>query len=161
MHATEPIQTPVAQREVEVVEDRVSPATRIGQVMVAGSGVVLAVSGVMTLASTGIHKNLAQPVIEMWGHTHTPWLGIVELALGIVLIGLGTSIVSRRAAVVLGVLMIAAGIFALADPSDTPRELAIDATYGWIPLALGVVVTVGSLLPDNFIRVRTHSVERV
>lgn len=161
MHASEQDQNPVVEQEVEVVEERVSPAARIGQVMVAGAGVVLAVSGVMTLASTGIHKNLAQPVIKMWGHTHSPWLGIAELVLGIVLIGLGTSIVSRRAAVVLGVLMIAAGVFALADPTDTPRQLAIDATYGWIPLALGVVVTIGSLLPDNLVRVRTHRVERL
>lgn len=161
MDSAEHIQNPVREREIDVVKDRVSPAARIGQVMVAGSGVVLAVSGVMTLARTGIHKNLALPVVNMWGHTHTPWLGIVEFALGIVLIGLGTSIVSRRVAVVLGVLMIAAGVFALADPSDTPRQLAIDSTYGWIPLALGVVVTIGSLLPDNFVRVRTHQVERV
>lgn len=160
MHSPEPTETPVAGREVEVVENRVSPAARIGQIMVAGSGVVLAVSGVMTLVSTGIHKNLARPVVEMWGHTHTPWLGIVEFVVGIVLIGLGTSIVSRRVAVVLGVLMIAAGVFALADPSDTPRQLAIDTTYGWIPLALGVVVTIGSLLPNSLVRVRTHSVER-
>ena len=161
MRTSETIQNPVAEREVEVVEDRVSPATRIGQFMVAGSGVVLAISGIMTLASTGIHKDLAQPVVEMWGHTHTPWLGIIELVLGIVLIGLGTSIVSRRAAVVLGVLMIAVGVFALADPTDMPTQLAIDDTYGWIPLALGVVVTVGSLLPDNLVRVRSHRIERI
>jgi hypothetical protein len=161
MRTSETIQNPVGEREVEVVEDRVSPATRIGQVMVAGSGVVLAVSGVMTLVSTGIHKNLAQPVVEMWGHTHTPWLGIVELVVGIVLIGLGTSIVSRRSAVVIGVLLIAAGVFAIADPMDAPTELAIDTTYGWIPLALGVVVTVGSLLPDNLVRVRSHRIERI
>ena len=161
MRTSETVQNPLAARDVEVVEDRVSPATRIGQLMVAGSGVLLAISGIMTLASTGIHKDLAHPVIQMWGHTHTPWLGIAELGLGIVLIGLGTSIVSRRAAVVLGVLMIAVGVFALADPTDMPTELAIDSTYGWIPLALGVVVTVGSLLPDNLVRVRSHRVEHI
>ena len=48
-----------------------------------------------------------------------------------------------------------------AAPFGLPTELAIDTTYGWIPLALGVVVTVGSLLPDNLVRVRSHRIERI
>lgn len=161
MHASEHRQATVTERDIEVVEDRVSPATRIGQLMVAGSGVVLVVSGLMTLIRTGIHKDLAQPIVQVWGHGHSPWLGIAEFVVGIVLIGLGTSIVSRRSAVVLGVIMIAAGVFALADPGDVPVQLGMDDTYGWIPLALGVVVTVGSLLPDSIVRVRSERVERL
>jgi hypothetical protein len=150
-----------AERDVEVVENRVSPIARLGQFMVVGSGVVFAIYGIIALIDAGIDSNLAEPVVTVWGHTHTAWLGIIELAVGVVLIGLGTSIISRRSAVVLGVLLIAAGIICLAIPEDLPEELAIDAGYGWWPLALGVVATVGALLPDGVTRVRTRRVERV
>lgn len=161
MHSTEERQQPVGEREVEIVENRVAPATRLGQAMVAGAGALFAISGIMTLIRTGIHSDLSQPVVQMWGHTHSPWLGIIEFVVGLVLIGLGTSLWGRRSAVVIGVLLIAVGVFALASPSNLPKELAIDSTYGWIPLALGVVATVGALMPDGMTRVREHRVERI
>jgi len=158
---TEPVYDVPVEHDVEVVENHVSPLARLGQLMVVGSGVVFAIYGVIVLIDAGIDSNLAEPVVTVWGHTHTAWLGIIELAVGIVLIGLGASLFSRRSAVVLGVLLIAAGIICLAIPEDLPEELAIDADYGWWPLALGVVTTVGSLLPDGVTRVRTRQVERV
>ncbi len=161
MSTPEPSHAVPAERDIEVVENHVSPIARLGQLMVAGAGVVFAIYGIIVLIDAGIDANLTEPVVTVWGHTHTAWLGIIELAVGIVLIGLGTSLVSRRSAVVLGVLLIAAGIIALAIPEDLPDELAIDAGYGWWPLALGVVATVGALLPDGVTRVRTRRVERV
>lgn len=161
MHFTDERHSAVAEREIEVVESRVAPTARIGQVMVAGAGALFAISGVMTLIRTGIHSDLSQPVVQMWGHAHSPWLGIIEFVVGLVLIGLGTSLWGRRSSVVLGVLLIAVGVFALASPGNLPKELAIDSTYGWIPLALGVVATVGALMPDGVTRMREHRVERV
>jgi dipeptide/tripeptide permease len=146
-------------RDVEVIEDRVSPIARIGQWMVAGAGAVLTILGVVTLIRTGIHSDLAQPVVNVWGHTATPWLGIAEFVVGVLLIGLGTSLLGRRSAVVLGVLLIAAGVFALAAPGQVPDELAVDDTFGWIPLAVGVVATVGALLPEGMTRVRSRRIE--
>lgn len=161
MHFTNERHHAVAEREIEIVEDRVAPTARLGQVMVLGAGALFAISGVMTLVRTGIHNDLAQPVVQMWGHTHSPLLGIVEFVVGLVLIGLGASLWGRRSAVVIGVLLIAVGVFALADPGDVPVQLAVDNSYGWIPLALGVVATVGALLPDGMTRVREHRVEQV
>lgn len=151
--------TAPAARDIETIEDRVSPFTRLGQVMVAGSGAVLTILGIVTLVRTGVSSDLAQPVVNVWGHTATPLLGIIELAVGVILIGLGASLAARRSAVVFGVLLIAAGILVLATPEDMPDELALEGSYGWIPLALGVVTTVGALLPEGVTRVRSRRIE--
>lgn len=160
MHTYDHTAADVAATETEIVEDRVSPIARLGQFMVLIPGVVLVASGTITLANTGIHRDLSQPVVTVWGNTHTPWLGIIELVVGLVLVGLGASWIARRSALVLGVLLAVAGILVLADPNYAPRELAVSNGYGWIPLAAGVVVSVGALLPGGVTRVRSRSVER-
>lgn len=160
MHTHDQMVTDVAATETEIIEDRVSPMARLGQLMVLVPGVALVVSGTVTLAKTGIHKDLATPIVSVWGHTHTPWLGIVELAVGLVLVGFGASWVARQGALVVGVLLAVAGVLVLADPNYAPNALAVQSGYGWIPLAAGVVVSVGALLPGGVTRVRRRSVER-
>ena len=57
-----------------------------GQLLTILVGAALVAYGVVALITTGLDTPLNQPVEEVMGYAHTPWLGILEVASGALLI---------------------------------------------------------------------------
>ena len=100
------------------------------------------------MAKGGLDGPITEPVVSVAGMTHTPLLGILSAAAGLLLLVaavLGTESSSRGTATFLGSLLAIAGIVAIATPDSFP-SLALEADYGWLMLIVGAVIVLANLL---------------
>ena len=111
--------------------------------LVAGVGVVIV--GIVALIRAGVEGSLARPVVEVAGYTHTAWLGIAEIGLGLLLVLAGTGAWGRGLSVLLGAASVVAGALVLAVPEEMPEELGLEKDFGWPLLILGAVVALCAL----------------
>ena len=158
---TSPARETNAPATADVVTEGPSLLARIGQILILVSGAVLLLSGAVALARTGVHSDLSTPVVQVMGHTHTPWLGIAEVIAGLLLIAGGAAAGRRELGVVVGVVLLVAGFLLRSDPTLAPSELAVDDGYGWFLVLVGAAALVGGLLPGGWVTRRTQRTHRV
>ena len=84
-------------------------------------GVGFVAVGLLAMVRAGIDGSFATPVVEVLGVTHTAWLGLAEVGLGVLLILAGTGAWGRPLSVILGVAMVIAGVLIGAAPEEMPR----------------------------------------
>src|SRR4051812_20905722 len=73
-------------RTSETVVDRPAASAVVGKVLVLISAAVLLIVGAITLQRAGLNGDMAVPVVSVAGFTHTAWLGVAELAFGLLLL---------------------------------------------------------------------------
>jgi hypothetical protein len=117
-----------------------------GQLISFAAGVGLIALGVVALIRAGIDGSLAEPTVEVLQLSHTAWLGLAEVGVGILLLIAGTGAWGRFLSVPIGAAMVIAGILVVAEPSQMPDELAIERDYGWGLVLLGALVTLASMI---------------
>jgi hypothetical protein len=146
--------SPVVERQVVSTSrtTRFSPAAIIAGV----GGVVLLVLGLVTVAKGGLSDPVTEPVVEVFGLTHTPLLGLIETGVGLLL--LLCALWGARASVIfVGTLIAIAGVVVVATPDSFTDALAAETSYGWFLIVLGGVVTLVALaVPDWSSRVVTY-----
>ena len=128
-----------------------------GQIVSLLVGVAFIAVGVLALIRTGIDGSLETPVEEVLGYSHTAWLGLAEIGLGLVLVLAGTGAWGRPLSVVLGAAMIVAGVLVLAEPSEMPEELGLEEGFGWPLVLAGALVALAALVLPVW---RSHQVKR-
>lgn len=131
---------------------RFSPAA-----VVAGlAGIVLLVMGLIAVAKGGLSGPLTDPVVDVFGFSHTPLLGLIEAATGLVLL-LCALWGTRPSLIFMGTLIAIAGIVVVATPDSMASSLATESSYGWFLIVLGAVTAVVALaVPDRASRVVTY-----
>lgn len=152
---------PVGRREYvedDVVRDR---AFSVGQAITLLVGLALAAWGIIALVATGIDTPLDQPVEEVFGFDHTPWMGIGETAAGLLLILAALRPQGRWLAGLVGVALIAAGAMIVAEVDWTVDELRSEQAFGWIPIVAGALALLGAVLtpPRHQHVTETHVVD--
>jgi hypothetical protein len=128
-----------------------------GQVVSLIAGAVFIVVGVIALVRAGIDGTLDAPVVDVVGYSHTAWLGIAEIAVGVILVLAGTTVAGRSLSVLMGTLLAIAGALVLAIPEDLPEELGVEKDFGWPLLIVGVVVALAALMLPAW---QSHTVDR-
>jgi hypothetical protein len=116
-----------------------------GQLVSLIVGVGFVVIGALALVRAGLDGSLATPVVDVVGYSHTAWLGVAEIGLGLLLVLAGTGAWGRPLSVVLGVAMAIGGVLVLAEPSQMPDELGLEQAYGWPLVILGAIVALAAL----------------
>jgi hypothetical protein len=116
-----------------------------GQVVSFAAGIAVAAVGVIALLRAGIGEPLASPTVDVLGFSHTAWLGLAEIGLGLLLILAGTGAWGRPLSVLLGAAAVIAGTLVLAEPGQMPEELALEKDFGWPLLVLGAVVALAAM----------------
>jgi len=116
-----------------------------GQLVSLIVGVGFVIVGVLALVRAGLDGSMDTPVVEVLGYTHTAWLGVAEIGLGLLLVLAGTGAWGRSLSVLLGVAMAIAGVLVIAEPSEMPEELGLEKAYGWPLVILGAIVAVAAL----------------
>jgi hypothetical protein len=111
--------------------------------LIAGVGVLIV--GIVAVIRAGVEGSLSRPLVEVAGYTHTAWLGIAEIGLGLLLLLAGTGAWGRGLSVLLGAASVVAGALVLAVPEDMPEELGLEKDFGWPLLILGAVVALAAL----------------
>ena len=148
------VERPVAHHEREVVTDAdgdVKTTERVwtfapGQLISLIAGVGFVALGLLAMVRAGIDGSFDTPTVEVLGFTHTAWLGLAEVALGVLLILAGTGAWGRPLSVILGAAMVIAGVLIGAAPDEMPAELAVEEDFGWALAAVGAVVAVAALV---------------
>ncbi len=145
-------QPEVVGQSQELVESRPSVPAVAGQVIILVVAAVLLLMGGLALARAGTDGDLATPVVDVFGFTHTAWLGIVELVVGFLFLLGGLSPSTRDLGLGLGIIMLIAGIIVIVQPDATPTQLAVEKSYGWLLVVLGGAAIVGGFLPNGRVR---------
>ncbi len=112
--------------------------------LIIGVGVIAV--GVVALVRAGIDGSLSEPVVEVAGYTHTAWLGIAEIAVGLILVMAGLGARGRAASVLIGTLAVIAGVLVLAEPGEMPAELGLEEAYGWPLIILGAIAAFAAMV---------------
>ncbi len=129
--------------EVEVVRMR---SFSFGQLLTILVGAALVAYGVVALITTGLDTPLNQPVEDVMGYAHTPWLGILEVASGALLILFSLRPGGRWLVALVGLALIVGGIMIAAELDWTVEELGAESGYAWIPIVAGGVAVLAALL---------------
>jgi len=127
-----------------------------GQIISLVVGAAFIVVGVIAMVRAGLDGTLANPVVEVMGYTHTAWLGIAEVAVGVILVLAGSTAAGRSLSVLMGTLIAIAGALVLAIPEDLPEELGLEEGFGWPLLIAGIVVAVAAAIMPAW---RSHTVD--
>ena len=150
--------TPNVQRDYEVDESgsRVStmplwsPAQVVG--LIVGIGFI--VLGIAAVARTGFDTgHLDTPHLLVWRFPHSPLLGAIEIAFGVLMVLASVVPGADRAFMAfLGALALAFGLVVLleAAPNRLNDWLAVTHRSGWLFTVVGAVVLVSALLSPVF-----------
>ncbi len=111
--------------------------------LIAGAGLITV--GILALIRAELGGSWSTPVVEVLGYTHTAWLGIAEIAVGLLLLLAGTSPGARAVSVLLGAAMVIAGVLVRAEPGQMPEELALEKAFGWPLIVVGAVVALAAI----------------
>jgi hypothetical protein len=130
-----------------------------GQLISFAVGVGFIALGVVAMIRAGIDDNLARPTVEVLRLSHTAWLGLAEIGLGVLLVIAGTGAWGRFLSVPVGALMVIAGILVLAEPSEMPDRLGLERDYGWVLLSFGALVAVASMALPVWRTRKVHEVD--
>ena len=117
-----------------------------GQIVSLIIGVGAIAMGVVALVRAGIDDTFATPVVEVLGFSHTAWLGLAEVGLGVLLVLAGTGAWGRPLSVVLGAGMMIAGVLIGAETSAMPEELGLEEDYGWMLVLFGALVALAAMV---------------
>jgi hypothetical protein len=117
-----------------------------GQLVSLAVGVGFVAVGVVAMIRAGIDGSFETPVVDVLRFSHTAWLGLAEVGLGLLLVLTGTGAWGRPLSVLLGAAMVVAGILVLAEPGQMPDELGLEKDYGWPLIGFGALVALAALV---------------
>jgi hypothetical protein len=116
-----------------------------GQLISLAIGVGFVAIGLVAMVRAGIDDTFADPVVEVLGFSHTAWLGLAEVGLGVLLVLAGTGAWGRPLSVLLGAGMVIAGVLVAAEPAGMPDELGLEQDFGWVLIVSGAIVALASM----------------
>jgi hypothetical protein len=137
------------------------------QAIVLAAGLVLVVIGGIALARTGLHfDNIPGTHAQAAGLKHTSLSALIELGVGVVLLGVGAVPGAARGLMTLfGALLLGAGLVIAIQPSSFRKWLGYDAGNGVFIAIIGgallVAATVSPLIWGARDRRRVDSSSRV
>ena len=116
-----------------------------GQVLILFAGAASLVFGIGAVMLAGLAGSVTEPVVEVFTFDHTPLLGIIEIAAGVVLVVAALVPGGRWLAGPVGVAAIVGGALILAELDWTQTELAAERRFGWVPIAIGATAYLGAM----------------
>jgi len=116
------------------------------QIVSAVGGVVLIAFGVFAVARAGLDSPLSDPQVEVLGLQHTATIGLVELAVGAVLILCALSPAARALSALVGIALVVVGIVLLAGSDQLLADLHTEAALGWLGVIVGGAVLLSALV---------------
>lgn len=118
------------------------------QLIVAGLGGFLIVLGTLALASTGV-PSWTEPTTTVWGFRHSPLMAVIEIVLGLCLLGATPSAFAARGALFgFGSLMAVFGAIVLLEPGVFSGLLGVNRQVGVLYAAGGTgAMLLGGLVP--------------
>ena len=123
------------------------------------AGVVLAVIGAVAMARAGLSGPLDEPVVDVLGVTHTAILGIIELAMGLLLVLAGLSR-DRGTILFTTILFGAAALVAAIEPTVGGGALAIERSWAIVLVVGFAFLALVAAVAPTMVR-STDRIERI
>ena len=120
-----------------------------GQVLILLAGAASLVFGVAAVALAGLAGSITDPIVDVFGFSHTPLLGVIEVGAGVVLILAALVPGGRWVAALVGGGAIAGGALILAEYEWTQTELAAEQAFGWVAIGIGSAAYIGAMVPTK------------
>jgi hypothetical protein len=121
--------------------DPVSAAT-------TAAGSLLLTLGFLAISRAGFEPPLAQPVVMVFGFTHTAMLGLVEAFAGALLAVAGWSR-ARNGAMVVAFVLAAGGAVAATQAESLRSQLAVEQRFGWLVSMVAMLVLAANLFVSD------------
>ena len=134
---------------------RASPRMRLDllQIVAWALGLYLLVAGLVALARAGFEDiGLFEPTVEVGGLPMTPLLALLQLLIGIALLGAATGVVHERGLRIGGVLLGILGAVWLIEPVAFEPYLGVVRDSGAAWLTMAVVLVAASFVPPLSVR---------
>jgi hypothetical protein len=144
---TRPVVEEVVTRPA-VAEQRVATTGRSyapDSFIVGLIGLALLVIGLIAMVRAGFDGPMDDPVVKVLGVTHTATLGILEAAIGLLLL-ICAAARSRGGAMFFGLVLGVGGIVGAVQTDSFRRSLALQSGWAWVCVAAAAVVVLVSLL---------------
>ena len=140
--------TPSTAAEVEGYEVVEHAAWSPAQAVVLAAGLALAVIGGIALARTGLHFNdIPATGAQAAGLHHTSLSAVIELGVGVVLLGVGAVPGAARGLMTFfGVVLLGAGLVVAIQPSSFHKWLGYDAGNGVFIAIIGGVLLLAAMV---------------
>lgn len=137
----------VHREDVQVAEQHVeTPAWSPAQIVAIALGALFTILGTVTLVRTGLGGSFLEPHVTVIGLDHTPLLGAIELAFGLLMVMAGAVPGAARGTMtLLGGLALGGGIVILIEPSMFHRALGVHAGNGWLYILTGIIALVTAM----------------
>lgn len=129
---------------------RTSPRMRLDMLQIAAwvLGLYFLVAGLVALARAGFEDiELFAPVVEVGGLPATPLLAVLQLLIGLSLLGAGTGAVHERGLRIGGALLGVVGAVWLIEPAAFQPYLGVVRDTGAAWLSMAVVLVGTSFIP--------------
>lgn len=132
----------------EYVEDEVvqTRSFSVGQAITLLVGAALTALGILALIETGVDRPLDQPVEDVIGFAHVPWLGIGEVVAGVLLLLAALRPGGKWLGIVVALALIVFGVMVVAEMDWTIDELSAEQTFGWIPIGAGALTLLAAAM---------------
>ena len=128
-----------------------------GQLISLAVGVGLVALGLVAMVRAGIDGSFRTPVVDVFGLSHTAWLGLAEVGAGVLLILAGTGAWGRALSVLVGAAMMIAGLLIGVETAAMPDELGVEEDFGWMLILVGALVSLAAMTLPVW---RSHRVRR-
>jgi hypothetical protein len=148
-----PVAAPVAPAG-DVVIARHATTRRLypDAIVAAVVGLVMLVVGLLVIVRAGLGGDLREPVVNVIGFSHTAILGLVEVALGVMLLVSGATS-SRSGAIFFGAVAGIGGFIGAVQTESFVKPLALETSMAWWVCIAGAVVALTALIvPRSYSR---------
>jgi hypothetical protein len=116
------------------------------QVVSAIAGIVLVAFGIFAVVRAGLDSPLSDPQVQVLGLQHTAAIGLVELAVGAVLIMSALGPAARGLSALIGIALVVVGIVLLAGSEQLLADLHTESQLGWLGVITGSAVLLAALV---------------
>ena len=134
------------------------------QLVALGIGVGSIVLGVYALTRTGLStSHLYEPHRSVWRLEHTPLLGVLEVAFGVLLALTAFAPIAGRAPMaLLSACAVAFGVIILADvwPARLAHWLGVHHRHGWLYVIAGGIALLAAIVSPVVTHSRVVHIER-
>jgi predicted anti-sigma-YlaC factor YlaD len=128
------------------------------QIVAGVAGFALVVIGGIALARLGFAGSITGETTSVAGFEATRLWAIVEIVLGVILLGTAASPYRVRGGLTtLGILLAAFGVIVAVEPDAFTEALGTDQTSGILWLIVGVVLVAAAWMSPTIVSQRRHS----
>jgi hypothetical protein len=148
----------VVVRQPTVVRPAWSPA----QAVALAVGLLFTIMGAIALARTGLSFDQPSAHVGVGGFHHTALLGIVEMIVGLAIVGAGAVPGGGRPSMTFfGVLLFGFGIVVVAEPGAFHGALGTHSGHGALYAVMGAMLLGAAMLSPVFLEQRRSSTTAV